>query len=69
MSRLQLFWHNNATKLWGIAVVVTGAAGEALVYIQQLDPKHAALWGAAITIGCAVIRRGFTNTRNQAVSP
>ena len=58
------FWRDHATKFWGALVILTGAAGEALVYIQQLDPKHAALWGTVITIGCAVIRRGFTNTRS-----
>ena len=56
-------WKAHGTKFWGALVIFTGAAGEALSYIQQLDPKHAALWGAVITLGCGVIRRGFMNSR------
>src|SRR5207302_1027486 len=35
-------WKAHGTKFWGALVIFTGAAGEALSYIQQLDPKHAA---------------------------
>ncbi len=60
--QLPQWWHDHGTKILGVIAAGAGAAGEALAYIQQLDPKHAALWGVVIIIGAAVVKRGFTNT-------
>jgi hypothetical protein len=57
-------WAGHGTKIWGLFGVGFGAAGEALVYIQQLDQKHAALWGIVIVMGVGVFKRGFTNSRS-----
>jgi len=35
-----------------------------VTYVQQLDAKHAALWGLVAGLGLAVVRRGFTNSKN-----
>ena len=59
------YWADHGTKILGTAVILWGAAGESLVYIQQLDPKHAAIWGVVITLGGAVLRRGFVNSQRN----
>ena len=62
---MRLYWNNHGTKFYGALVMLAGASGEALVYIQQLDPKHAAVWGVIITLGAGIIRQGFVNSQRQ----
>jgi Flp pilus assembly protein TadD len=63
---LKDFWAAHGTKILGLASAAAGGAGEALTYIQQLDPKHAAIWGVVILLGVAIVRRGFTNSARLA---
>lgn len=60
---LKDFWAAHGTKVLGVVTALFGGLGEALSYVQQLDQKHAALWGVVILVGYAILRRGFTNSR------
>lgn len=62
IATLQAWWTGHGTKILGTAVAIIGIAGDALVYIQALDPKHAAIYSALIGIGGAIVKRGFTNS-------
>lgn len=57
------WWKSHGTKILGVVVALIGAAGECLQLIQTVDPKHAALWAMVITLGGAVLKRGFTNSQ------
>ena len=59
------YWKLHGTKIWGFITSFIGIIGEVLTYLQQMDPKRALLWGLIIIIGGGVIKRGFTNTKNQ----
>ena len=56
------FWKAHGTKIYGTFTSVVGLLGEGLTYIQQLDAKHAAIWGLVVVAGVGIIKRGFTNS-------
>lgn len=60
---MKKYWIDHGTKILGVIVTLIGAAGECLQLIQVVDPKHAALWALVITLGGAVLKRGFTNSK------
>ena len=62
IAKLKLWWTGHGTKILGGLVAAVGVAGDSLVYIQALDPKHAAIYSALVAIGGAIVKRGFTNT-------
>lgn len=64
IDKLKAWWTGHGTKILGVAVMAIGVAGDCLSLIQAADPKHAALWSLVIGVGGAVVRRGFTNTKN-----
>lgn len=64
IDKLQAWWRGHGTKILGILAMLVGAGGESLALIQAVDPKHAALWALVMGLGGAIVRRGFTNTKN-----
>jgi hypothetical protein len=60
--KLKAYWVGHGTKILGVFVAGVGIAGDSLVYIQALDPKHAAIYSALVAIGGAIVKRGFTNS-------
>lgn len=62
IEKLKAFWHAHATKFWGYFVMTTGVAGDALVYVQALDPRHAAIYSLLVAVGGAIVKRGYTNS-------
>jgi hypothetical protein len=62
IAKLKGWWRAHGTKILGVLVAAVGVAGDCLVYIQAMDPKHAAIYSAFVAIGGAIIRRGFTNS-------
>lgn len=60
---IKSWWTGHGTKLLGGLIVLVGALQEVLPLIQGVDPKHAGLWALVITLGGAVVKRGFANTK------
>lgn len=66
LERIKGWWVGHGTKILGWIIVGVGALQEVLPLIQGVDPKHSALWALVIGLGGAVIKRGFTNSKNAA---
>jgi len=64
-ATVQAWWKAHGTKILGFFTGLVGAAGELVTYIQQLDAKHAALWGLVVGLGAFVVKRGFFNSSQQ----
>lgn len=64
IALLKKWWTGHGTKILGAFVALVGIAGDSLVYIQALDPKHAAIYSALVAVGGAIVKRGFTNSAN-----
>lgn len=65
-TKFKELWRSHGTKILGWLIVFVGALQEVLPLIQGIDPKHAGLWALVVGLGGAVIKRGFTNTKNAA---
>lgn len=64
---IEHWWKNHGTKILGAIVTGAGIFGEVAslvqAYLDSLDPKHAALYALITGLGVAVIKRGFTNSK------
>lgn len=69
VGKIKAFWHAHGTKFWGYFVIGIGILGDSLVYLQAIDPRHAAVYSLLVGVGGAIVKRGYTNSAQAPLPP